>query len=346
MPKPPNQSTPAAGSSGDPHGLPAMLHQFLESLRIKNFSEQTVAHRAYYGKIFIRWCSERGLARPTEITRPILERYQRYLFHYRKKNGDPISFRTQQHHLVVLRMWFRWLARGNHILFNPASELELPKLEYRLPKHILSAHEADHILNQADVNTPLGLRDRAILETFYSTGMRRKELLGLHTYDLDAERGVVMIRQGKGKKDRVIPIGDRAVAWIERYLHEVRPTLLAGSAAGELLYLTHLGEPFTANQLTKLVGDYVSRADIGKTGSCHLFRHTMATLMLENGSDVRFVQAMLGHVRLDTTVIYTKVSIRKLKEIHTATHPARLQRPAKDQPGGAPSARQSEELPE
>ena len=146
------------------------------------------------------------------------------MFHYRKKNGDPISFtRTQHGFLVPLRAWFKWLARGNHILYNPASELELPRLEYRLPKHVLSASEADHIINQADINTPLGLRDRAILETFYSTGMRRKELLQLNTYDVDGERGVVMIRQGKGKKDRIIPIGDRAAAWIERYVQEVRP---------------------------------------------------------------------------------------------------------------------------
>jgi integrase/recombinase XerD len=329
------QQPDPTGKAPDPQGLDAMLKHFLESMRVRNFSEATVAHREFYGNVFIRWCTERGLARPSEITKPILERYQRYLFHYRKKNGDPISFRTQQHHLVVLRMWFRWLARGNHILFNPASELELPKLEYRLPKHVLSAAEADHIINQADLGTALGLRDRALLETFYSTGMRRKELLQLHTYDLDGERGVVMIRQGKGKKDRIIPIGDRAAAWIERYLQEVRPSLLVGDTGRDVLFLTELGEPFTPNQLTKLVGDYVAKADIGKRGSCHLFRHTMATLMLENGSDIRFVQAMLGHARLDTTMIYTKVSIRKLKEIHTATHPARLKRPTQEKPGRA-----------
>jgi integrase/recombinase XerD len=345
MAKRAGKTTGPLGNPDDPRGLVAMLQQFLESLRIKNFSEQTVAHRDFYGKVFIHWCDERGLARPSDITKPILERYQRYLFHYRKANGQPLSFRTQQHHLVVLRVWFRWLARNNHILFNPASELELPRLEYRLPRHVLSAAEADRILDTADITTPLGLRDRAILETFYSTGMRRRELLQLNTFDVDAERGVVMIRQGKGKKDRIIPIGDRAVAWIERYLQEVRPGLAVGNT-GPVLFLTELGEPFTPDRLTRLVGDYVTKANLGKQGSCHLFRHTMATLMLENGSDIRFVQAMLGHVRLDTTVIYTKVSIRKLKEIHTATHPARLKRPKTESPGGAPSAGQGDELAE
>src|SRR5262249_33109861 len=129
------------GDASDPQGHVVLLSRFLESMRVKNYSDATVAHREYYAKIFIRWCQDRGLLRPSEITKPILERYQRYLFHYRKANGEPITFRTQQHHLIVVRMWFKWLARFNHILYNPASELELPKLEYRLPKFVLTANE-------------------------------------------------------------------------------------------------------------------------------------------------------------------------------------------------------------
>ncbi len=148
------------------------------------------------------------------------------------------------------------------------------------------------------------------------------EVINLKLFDLDAERGTLMVRQGKGKKDRMIPIGERAIAWIWKYVSDVRPELVLGEDDG-LLYLTNLGEAFTPNRLTQLVRNYVHGADIGKTGSCHLFRHTMATLMLENGADIRFIQEMLL-----TTEIYTQVSIRKLKQIHTATHPARLQRAA------------------
>ena len=148
----------------------------------------------------------------------------------------------------------------------------------------------------------------------------------MHPYDLDVERGTIIVRQGKGKKDRMIPIGERALAWIERYLVEVRPGLLIGDKSGDTLFLNNLGEPFSPNRMTQLVREYVLAADIGKRGSCHLFRHTMATLMLENGADIRYIQAMLGHVKLETTQIYTQVSIRKLKEIHTATHPARMER--------------------
>ena len=320
------------GDPNDPQGMIVMLNKFLEALRVKNFSEQTVANREYYGKYFIRWCEDRGVMRPTEVNKPILERFQRFLFHYRKKNGEPLSFRTQSHHLVVLRVWFKWLARNNHTLYNPASEIDLPKQEYRLPKYVLTAKETDQVINQADAETSVGIRDRAIMETFYSTGMRRKELAGLKVYDIDRERGTVLVRLGKGKKDRMIPIGERALAWVERYIHEVRPSLLFGDSAGDVLFLTELGEPFRLDQLTNLVRTYIRSSEIGKQGSCHLLRHTMATLMLENGSDIRYVQAMLGHARLDTTMIYTRVSIRKLKEIHNATHPAKLKRTDKTPP--------------
>ena len=177
------------------------------------------------------------------------------------------------------------------------------------------------MLGEADVADPLGLRDRAMLEVLYSTGMRRMELAGLHVFDIDSERGTVMVRQGKGKKDRMIPIGERAVAWVRRYIDTVRPQLAVEPDDGTL-FLTGMGDAFTPNRLTQLVRNYVRAADLGKSGSCHLFRHTMVTLMLEHGADIRFIQQMLGHADLSTTQIYTQVSIRKLQAIHAMTHPA------------------------
>jgi len=312
-----------AGDPSDPRGMLVMLDRFLEWMRTKNYSEATIETRSRHIGYFINWGAERSVTRPAEVTKPILERYQRYLYLYRKRSGEPLSFRTQHAALVPLRAWFKWLTRQNHILYNPASELELPRLERRLPKHVLTIREAETVLAKADITDPLGLRDRAILETFYSTGMRRLELIGLKLFDMDVDRGTVMIRQGKGKKDRMIPIGERALQWIERYITDVRPHLVV-NANDMTLFLTHTGEPFRPGRLSQVVSDYIDKAEIGKTGSCHLFRHTMATLMLENGADIRFIQAMLGHVKLDTTQIYTQVSIRKLKKIHELTHPAKL----------------------
>ncbi len=318
----PNESS----DPSDPQGMWAMMEQFIEWMRVKNYSERTIDVRKIYLGYFINWCADRGIVRPSEVTKPIIERYQRFMYHYRKRDGDPLSFRSQHGRLVPIRSWFKWLARNNHILYNPASEIELPKLEHRLPKHILTQSEAEQIVNLPNTTQPLGIRDRAVLETLYSTGIRRMELINLRLYDLDADRGTIIVRQGKGRKDRMIPIGKRAMSWIERYLIEVRPTLLVCDAGGDTVFLTQQGEPFKPNGLTLLVREYIIAADIGKRGSCHLFRHTMATLMLENGADIRYIQAMLGHAKLDTTTIYTQVSIRKLKEIHTATHPARMKR--------------------
>lgn len=311
------------GDVRDTNSLYHHLQRFNTWQAEKNYSTATIEGRDLYLRYFLLWCEERGLSRPQDITKPIIERYQRHLFLHRKDDGQPLSTRSQHTRITPLRAYFKWLARQNYILYNPASELELPRLERRLPKHVLSVKEAEAVLAMPDLNLSTGIRDRAILETLYSTGMRRMELIGLHLHDIDTERGTVMIRQGKGKKDRMIPIGERALEWVAKYRDDVRLELATGEDDGSL-FLTNLGEAFTPNRLTQLVRDHVNAAKTGKTGSCHLFRHTMATLMLENGADIRFIQAMLGHANLETTQIYTQVSIRKLKDIHTATHPGRV----------------------
>lgn len=314
----------------DPHGLYALLQDYLLWLRGRNYSGATIDGRELFLCSLIDWCGQRGVIRPGEITKPMLERYQRYLFHYRKANGDPLSFRSQYNRIVAIRTWFKWLARQNHILTNPASDLELPRLEKRLPKAILSEREAETVLSQPDTTDALGLRDRAILETLYSTGIRRMELINLKLQDIDSERGTLVVRQGKGKKDRMIPIGERAVLWIEKYAADARSEFACGRDEGTL-FLSRYGEAMSPNNLTALARGYIEQSRIGKQGACHLFRHTMATLMLERGADIRFIQAMLGHVSLNTTEMYTQVSIKKLKEIHTLTHPARLGRKATEQ---------------
>jgi integrase/recombinase XerD len=301
--------------------LDALLAEYVNALRVKDYSESTIRNRQMYIRFFLQWCAERSLREPAEITRPVLERYQRHLFHHRKKDGDPLSFRSQHARLVALRTWFRWMTRQNHILHNPASEIELPRLGHRLPRHVLTASEAEQVMMQPNLADTLGLRDRAILEVFYSTGIRRMELIRLKLFDLDSERGTLLVRQGKGKKDRFVPIGERAAVWVEKYIREARPQLATDPDDGTL-FLANRGEAINRDHLTWMVRSYVDRAKIGKTGACHLFRHTMATLMLEGGADIRFIQQMLGHAELSTTEIYTHVSIRMLKQVHSATHPA------------------------
>lgn len=316
---------PPIGPAHDPASLYRQMMDFLLWLEERNTSRHTLKHWELYLRYFVAWCDERGLTRPAEITRPVIERYQRHLFLKRKKNGAPLSATTQASRITPIRKWFRWLTRNNRILYNPAADLDLPKVEERLPRHVLTVEEVERVLNMPDTATAIGVRDRAMLETLYSTGIRRMEIIGLQQRGIDDERGTLMIRQGKGKKDRMVPVEERALAWIARYRDEVRPELaLAGD--DDTLFLTVTGQAFSDNRMTQMVRNYVRAAGLGNIGSCHLFRHAMATLMLENGADVRFIQAMLGHADIKTTQVYTRVSIRALKDIHTATHPARLTR--------------------
>jgi integrase/recombinase XerD len=188
----------------------------------------------------------------------------------------------------------------------------------------------------------LGLRDRAIMEVFYSTGMRRMELCHLQVYDLNTDKRTVLIRQAKGKKDRVLPIGERAVAWTVHYLEHVRLELMT-AVHHTTLFVTRDGLPFSTQRLSDLVRRYVRKAELSKTGGCHLFRHSMATSMLENGADIRYIQAMLGHASLETTEIYTRVSIQKLRQIHDATHPASRKHDAGDEDAEAKDEQPSDD---
>jgi integrase/recombinase XerD len=319
--------------------LEALMREHLHALEVQHYSEFTVRGREGHIGFFLAWLQERGITEPVEVTRPVLERYQRHLFHYRKKNGEPLSFRSQHARLVPLRVWFRWMTRQNHILHNPASELELPRLGRSLPKNILSVEEVERVMMLCEVEEPIGLRDRAILEVLYSTGMRRLEIVRLKLYDLSLDRGLLLINQGKGSKDRYVPIGVRAIAWLEKYIREGRPQL-AVEPDDMTVFLTAQGEPFSRDHLTFAVKGRIDAAKLGKSGACHLLRHTMATLMHEGGADIRHIQAILGHEDIRTTQIYTQVAIRALQQIHAATHPAE----ANAMPSAARSAAEREGL--
>src|SRR6202453_2087821 len=223
--------------------LTRVMQEPVEWMLASGYSENTVRARRVAIRRFITWCEERSLRDPKEVTKPILERYQRHLYYHRKANGRPMTLGSQFGCLAPLKTFFKWLAKENHTPYNPASELTLPRLPKHLPRSILSVQEVEAILREAEPTTAAGLRDRAMLETLYSTGLRRMELPGLALYDLDLKRRLVVVREGKGKRDRVVPIGARAAAWVEKYLHEGRPQLLVSDC--EALFLTDYGEPMS-----------------------------------------------------------------------------------------------------
>ncbi len=271
---------------------------------------------------FLRWISERGIDSIDEVTSETAEAYRRYLFHARNKStGKPLSFGYQASCLCTVKRWFAWLVDANWLAIDPTLKLKLPRDGKRLPMGHLTLSQVETVLNQADVTTPLGIRDRAIMETFYSTGIRRLELVNLQLYEINRENRLLTIRQGKGCKDRVVPIGDRALGWIDKWVCDIRPEILQEPT--DRLFLTSLGNPFHPVVLSTLVKTYLDSAGIDGRGSCHRFRHTAATLMLENGADLRSLQTMLGHENLNTTQVYTHITIKRLREVHDATHPAR-----------------------
>lgn len=304
------------------------LPRYLQMLEVKNYSQTTVANRYADLVTFTEWAEQRSLTKPNSITKLHLESYQRYIWRHRKHNGKPLAISTQRKRLEVVKDLFKYLTQHNHIPANPASELELPRAEKRLPQQALSLTEIKTILNHPDITDPLGIRDRAILELLYSTGIRRTELTNLQLTDLNPERQTLQIIQGKGNKDRVVPVGKSTLKWLEKYLDQVRPKLLT-NATEKAFFLTSYGEKFHPDVISRQVSKFIQQADIGRPGSCHLLRHTCATHMLEGGADIRFIQQLLGHAKLETTSIYTHVSIEQLKAVHAESHPSEVGKKSK-----------------
>ncbi len=308
--------------------LHALAYRHLSEWLTLQVSESTLRLRSHDLLYFVEWCREREVLVPGEMTKSMLERYQRHLFYYRKANGAPLSVGRQLHMLQSLQAWFRWLTRNNHIAANPAADLELPRKPGRQLRQPLTTAEVEQVLASFDVDDPVQLRDRAMLEVLYSTGLRRAELVKLLVFDVDARGGTVFVRQGKGRKDRMVPIGERALLWLARYVEDVRGGWCLDPKQ-QALFVNPDGSVPSGDTIGQRVRKLFDRLGIDKRGACHLFRHTMATEMLEHGADVRYVQEMLGHASIGTTQAYTHVSIAKLKAVHAATHPgARLRAPA------------------
>ncbi|MDQ2916350.1 MAG: site-specific tyrosine recombinase XerD [Pseudomonadota bacterium] len=221
--------------------------------------------------------------------------------------------------LSALRRFYRFQLQRGAIGEDPTLRVRAPKKPRRLPK-LLSEAQVETLLEAPDTTTQLGLRDRAMLETLYATGLRVSELTGLKLSQVAHDAGVVRV-VGKGSKERLVPMGDEAVAWISRYLREVRPAL-AGVGKRDELFLTQRHGPLTRQAFWALVKRYAVRAGLPRAAlSPHVLRHAFATHLLNHGADLRVVQLLLGHADITTTTIYTHVARERLKQLHAAHHP-------------------------
>lgn len=321
----PRTSVVLPGNPSDPQGFHAAVTEWLQWLRDHNYAASTVVDRSWYLSMFISFVELRGITRPSEVTLSVLEAYQHHVSLRRKSDGMPLAWSSQTKCLVPLRVFFAWCTRNKLTAYNPASELVMPRQNHSLPKATLTHKEVEAVLAIPDTSTVLGLRDRTIMEVLYSTAMRRAELVGLHLIDTDLARKRLTLRDTKTRYDRVVPIGDRGAKWIEHYLSDARAFLVFGDDPG-YLFLAMNGEALGAKWLSAQIRRYILAANIGKSGSCHIFRHSAATAMIEHGADIRYVQELLGHRNLNSTHVYTRVAPERLAAIHLATHPgARLE---------------------
>ncbi len=322
-------TTLAGGSTPGRHG--ALSHRFsllaarfVEWMSALNFSPKTCLNYGHDLREFLTWLSLNVLITSiAEVTPSHLQQYQIDLY-----NGDlqigkipsPLSALTQKGRLVAIRKFFSWLLSTQQIAYSPAASLSMPKTPWTLPRNILSPEEVQRLIETPPMTTSKGLRDRTILTIFYRTGIRRAELLSLKLYDLDLSMGTLTIRQGKGKRDRVVPLLDGTVSLLKVYLSDVRPILI-GKAIDFLFVSIHSGGHLTGSDIRRMVTKAAQDAGITKPVTPHALRHACATHLLKGQADIRQIQKLLGHRRLSSTEVYTHVETSDLREVLKRCHP-------------------------
>jgi integrase/recombinase XerD len=293
--------------------IPATISSFLTHVRVeKGLSANTVsAYRRDLVK-FNEFVRKRKLSLEA-IRRDDVVDFLAGL--YRQK----LESKTVARHLVSLRNFFRFAQIQGLIPEDPSANLESPKIHRNLPGY-LRLDDVERLLDQPDVKTVRGLRDRAMLEVLYSTGLRVSELIGLRTSDLDAKIGCIRCI-GKGDKERIVPVGKKAIVIVEKYLRDSRPRLLGKGAGNPALFVNRRGKSLSRVGVWKILAAYGRQAGMRSALTPHMLRHSFATHLLERGADLRSVQLMLGHADISTTQIYTHVVEERLKQIYKAHHP-------------------------
>jgi len=303
--------------------LELLITEFLEHLEIeKGCSRLTIREYKHYLMRFYNWLSENSSAtKPEDINMELVRRYRLYLAHLRSQNGVQLKPVTQSYHIIALRAFLRYLVVQRDIPTISPDKIELPKQTSRSVA-FLNAEQVKRLLSSPKIENEIGLRDKTILETLFSTGLRVSELVSLNRDQIDLERREFSVR-GKGDKLRVVFLSDAAAHWIERYLQtrkdSFKPLFIRYSGSKDL---RKDGEKMrlTARSIQKIVENYAKKCGLSIEVTPHTLRHSFATDLLIAGADLRSVQEMLGHESIRTTQIYTHVTNRHLKEVHKAFH--------------------------
>jgi integrase/recombinase XerD len=296
------------------------IQSFLEDLQVRNYSARTIADYGYHLNLWNRFLGHKQITELPRISDATLAEFQRWLYYQPTHLGAVRGVLNQNTVLAAIKSFFRFLKSEGLVVHDPAAALEYARQPKSLPRNVLTPQEARQILEQVDTTTPLGKRDRAILEIFYSTGIRKAELRNLLLSDLDLAGGLLRVTLGKGARDRVVPLGQVAAAALADYLSHARPALL-GAGHIDRLFISYRGNPLDPHTLGSLVKRHAQAADVKKVVSPHVWRHTCATHLVQNHANLRHVQDLLGHRSLATTERYLRLTITDLKEAHAKFHP-------------------------
>jgi len=291
------------------------LIEFRAWLKTRNYRPRSVSTYTVLLSPFWAWLSKEGIADLRTISRAILERYAVHV------QSLPVSRSTQAVRIRAVKRLFGCLVENNYLLVDPAAGLRDPSSGQRLPKPVLTQAEIKRLLAQPNTSLKQGIRDRALLELLYSTGLRIGEAVALTVYDVDLDAGLLSVRSGKGGKSRVVPLGHEAVKWLREYLEKIRPRQNRLAPHERSLFLTQQGGAFIRHTIEVIVRQSARAARISKQVTCHTIRHTCATHLLEAGADLVAIKELLGHRRIKTTQIYTRVRPVEVKAMHQATHP-------------------------
>lgn len=297
--------------------------KFFESMRMRNFSPATLEDYGYTLDAFIEFAARCAVVDVRGITKMLLTAYQAHLFEQVNAAGTSNSFRCQNNRLGVVKSFCRFLVDEGLIGDDPSKGVKYAKVPKTLPRNILTVTETRKVLQKPNLESALGYRDRCILELLYSAGLRNQELRMLKVSDLNLEEGIVRV-EGKGSRDRYTPIGKIVCRYLKQYLADARPAILKDRPSEYLIVSVH-AQPLRKAPLARIVERYVKAAGIEKTITPHSFRHACATHMLKGKAGIRHIQEILGHASLETTQIYTHVTIQDLKDVHNACHPRNLQ---------------------
>lgn len=311
---------PAEGLRLTRPSVAALVEDFLADLTARAYSPRTL--EGYRGTLrhLVDFLAQRKVHQIQDVTSQVLAEYQNRLVSVGGIDGRQLTPGSRAFRIGHVRCFFLFLVRRGIILTNPAHDMALPRCPRRPPTGILDLAAMKRLLLAPDISTPLGLRDRAIVELFYSTGVRVSELVGLDVFDIDLAGGELRVKRGKGGGSRQVPVGPAAVVWVGRYIKEARSRVV-GHESQTALFLSQEGHRMSRRTISTMVATLAKRAQIKQRVTPHALRHAFATHMLRGRASLRHLQEMLGHKRLTTTQVYTRLDITDLKRVHRRCHP-------------------------